>query len=66
VLDSVDKLIWAVGREPLTAELNLPTAGIDTLPSGHIKVDVYQNTTRKGIYAVGDVSAPHWELTPGF
>jgi len=65
VIDGVDKLIWAIGRKPLTAELNLAAVGVETMESGHIKVDEYQNTTRPGIYAVGDASTPKFELTPG-
>ncbi|KAL3117047.1 hypothetical protein niasHT_005130 [Heterodera trifolii] len=63
-LEDVDKLIWAIGRDPLTAELNLSDVGIKLMDSGHIKVDDYQNTTKEGIYAVGDVCTPKFELTP--
>lgn len=64
VLESVDQLIWAIGRKPLTAELNLSTVKIETIEKGYIKVDEYQNTTRNGIYAIGDVCTPKFELTP--
>jgi hypothetical protein len=65
VLDSVDQLIWAIGRDPLTPELNLPAVGVEMTNKGHIKVDEFQNTTRSGIYAIGDVATDKYELTPG-
>lgn len=64
VLDSVDQLIWAIGRDPLTPELNLPAVGVEMTNKGHIKVDEFQNTTRSGIYAIGDVATDKYELTP--
>uniref|UniRef100_A0A1I8BSN0 Glutathione-disulfide reductase n=1 Tax=Meloidogyne hapla TaxID=6305 RepID=A0A1I8BSN0_MELHA len=64
VLESIDQLIWAIGRKPLTAELNLSAVKIETTEKGYIKVDDYQNTTRNGVYAIGDVCTPKFELTP--
>ncbi|KAF6040929.1 GSR [Bugula neritina] len=55
VIDDVDCLIWAVGREPNTAKLGLDTTGVKTDSKGHVIVDDYQNTNVPGIYAVGDV-----------
>lgn len=60
---AVDCLIWAIGREPATDAINLEAAGVETDSRGYIKVDEYQNTTSKGIYAVGD-SIGKVELTP--
>ncbi|CAL1288157.1 unnamed protein product [Larinioides sclopetarius] len=37
--------------------------GVELDETGHIKVDVYQNTSQKGIYALGDVCGK-WLLTP--
>lgn len=54
-IDNVECLLWAIGREPNTRGLNLDKMGVQTDEKGHIVVDEYQNTTRKGIYAVGDV-----------
>lgn len=54
-IEEVDCLLWAIGREPSTAGLNLGQMGIDLDSKGHIVVDEFQNTTREGIYAVGDV-----------
>lgn len=58
-----DCLVWAIGRTPHTAELNLLAAGVVHDKCGHILVDKYQNTTAAGVYAVGDVTGQA-ELTP--
>ncbi|NXI15338.1 GSHR protein, partial [Irena cyanogastra] len=55
VIRDVDCLLWAVGREPSSEALGLHQVGVKVDPKGHVVVDEYQNTTRKGIYAVGDV-----------
>jgi len=58
-----DKLIWAIGREPSSAGLELEQAGVEIDSEGFILVDEYQNTNIPGIYALGDVTrAP--QLTP--
>ena len=59
----VDCLIWATGREPDTANLNLDKANVQLNDRGYIEVDKFQNTTQKGIYAVGDITGK-MELTP--
>lgn len=56
-------LLWAVGRTPNVESLGLSKAGVETTQRGHIIVDPYQNTTQKGVYALGDV-AGKFELTP--
>ncbi len=60
---TVDCLIWAVGREPATDNFNLAVTGVRTTEKGYIEVDKYQNTSVEGIYAVGDVTGAI-ELTP--
>ncbi len=60
---TVDALIWAIGREPSTDNLNLAAAGVETDSNGYIRVDKYQNTSVPGIYAVGDNTGAV-ELTP--
>jgi glutathione reductase (NADPH) len=50
----VDCLIWAIGRTPATANLNLAAAGVVTDAQGFIQTDAYQNTNVPGIYAIGD------------
>uniref|UniRef100_A0A8C2INS0 Glutathione reductase, mitochondrial n=2 Tax=Cyprinus carpio TaxID=7962 RepID=A0A8C2INS0_CYPCA len=54
-IHEVDCLLWAIGREPNTAGLNLSSIGVKLDERGHIVVDDFQNTTRAGVYAVGDV-----------
>lgn len=54
VIEKVQTLIWAIGRDPLTKELNLERVGVKTDKSGHIIVDEYQNTSAPGILSVGD------------
>lgn len=60
---TVDCLIWAIGRRPLTGNLNLESAGVELDDKGYIKVDEYQNTSAPGVYAVGD-NIGRVELTP--
>uniref|UniRef100_A0A667X1X9 Glutathione reductase, mitochondrial n=1 Tax=Myripristis murdjan TaxID=586833 RepID=A0A667X1X9_9TELE len=54
-IQEVDCLFWAIGRVPNTSGLNLSESGVDTDERGHIIVDEFQNTSRQGVYAVGDV-----------
>ncbi|XP_004855473.1 glutathione reductase, mitochondrial [Heterocephalus glaber] len=54
-ISDVDCLLWAIGRDPNSKGLNLDKLGIQTDEKGHIIVDEFQNTSVKGIYAVGDV-----------
>lgn len=54
-ISKVDCLLWAVGRRPNTASLNLEKQGIQMDKAGHIIVDEYQNTNAKNIFALGDV-----------
>ncbi len=58
-----DAVIWAVGREPWTADLNLAAAGVETNPSGFIVTDDFQVTNVPHIYALGDVTG-RAALTP--
>ncbi|POI28014.1 hypothetical protein CIB84_008237, partial [Bambusicola thoracicus] len=55
VIRDVDCLLWAIGRKPNTEELCLDHVGVKVDPHNHVVVDEFQNTTRKGIYAIGDV-----------
>lgn len=50
-----DCVLYAAGRIPLTAPLNLSAAGIETDKHGFIPVDEYQRTSKPGVFAVGDV-----------
>ncbi|MBD0846380.1 glutathione-disulfide reductase [Pectobacterium versatile] len=60
---TVDCLIWAIGREPATDNLNLSVTGVELNDKGYINVDKFQNTNVSGIYAVGDNTGAV-ELTP--
>ncbi|MDT8386923.1 MAG: glutathione-disulfide reductase [Thiogranum sp.] len=62
-LEGFDALIWAIGRYPLTASLNLGAAGIQSSEQGFILTDKYQSTNIEGIYAIGDVTG-RAQLTP--
>ena len=59
-LSGFDSVIWAVGRAANTRQLNLEAAGVHTSLDGAIPVDDYQNTSVKGLYAIGDVIGPPW------
>ncbi len=59
----VDCLIWAIGRQPNSQNLNLAAAGVATDEAGFIPTDAYQNTNVPGIYAIGDVTG-RVALTP--
>jgi pyruvate/2-oxoglutarate dehydrogenase complex dihydrolipoamide dehydrogenase (E3) component len=48
-------LLAAVGRNPNTETLNLPSAGIETDRNGFIKVNERLETTAPGVFALGDV-----------
>lgn len=62
-LPPVDCLIWAIGREPATDNINLSATGVETDERGFIPTDKYQNTNVEGIYAVGD-NTGRVQLTP--
>ena len=59
----VDTLIWAIGRDPATDNINLESTGIKLDERGFIPTDKYQNTIVDGIYAVGD-NTGRAQLTP--
>jgi glutathione reductase (NADPH) len=62
-LTGMDKLIWAIGREPNTDDLGLANAGVAFADDGTIPVDRYQVTNQGHIFALGDVTGSY-ELTP--
>jgi len=51
----VDWLLLATGRKPNSADLGLDIAGIDCDQEGFIKTDEYLQTSKAGVYAIGDV-----------
>lgn len=51
-----DAVLLATGRAPNTASLDLAHAGVELEPSGHVRIDQWQDTSAPGIHAVGDVT----------
>jgi pyruvate/2-oxoglutarate dehydrogenase complex dihydrolipoamide dehydrogenase (E3) component len=49
-------LLVAMGRAPVTKDLDLAAAGVETTVKGYIKVNDRLETNVSGIWAVGDVS----------
>ena len=62
-LAPVDTVVWAIGREPATDNINLAATGVEVNERGFIVTDKYQNTNVEGIYAVGD-NTGRAQLTP--
>ena len=58
-----DAVLWALGRVPNTARLDLEAAGVQCDARGHIITDAWQNTRVPGIAALGDVTG-RLALTP--
>jgi len=58
-----DGVLWAVGRAPNTAGLNLDAAGVACDASGFVPVDGWQRTNVEHISAIGDVTG-RVALTP--
>ena len=60
---SADKVLYAIGREPLTSGLGLDKAGVKINDQGAVIVDEYSRTNIQHIFAVGDVT-DRVNLTP--
>ncbi|MDP9066492.1 MAG: glutathione-disulfide reductase [Pseudomonadota bacterium] len=58
-----DAVLWAIGRSPNVAALDLQAAGIVPGAAGFVDTDEFQNTPVPGVYAIGDVSG-RAALTP--
>ncbi|NNE05783.1 MAG: glutathione-disulfide reductase [Xanthomonadales bacterium] len=52
----VDCVMFATGRVPNSARLNLAAAGIEARANGSIAVDDYSRTSQQHIFAVGDIT----------
>lgn len=59
----VEKLLWAIGRTPLTDAIGLGNTGVKTHANGNVVIDAQQNTSQAGIYAIGDITGQP-TLTP--
>lgn len=63
--DEYDTVIWAAGRNPRMESLKLENIGVRrNEKSGKIVADEFDNTSVKGVYAVGDIVEGRLELTP--
>ena len=62
-LGGFDTVIWAIGRAPSTAALDLSATGLAADELGFVRTDEYQQTSVPGIYAIGDVTG-QLALTP--
>ncbi len=58
-----DAVLWAIGRAPNTASLNLGAAGVETDTWGFVPTDQWQKTNIDNIFALGDVTG-RAALTP--
>ena len=58
-----DAVLWAIGRGPNVAGLDLPSAGVTQNGDGFIMTDEFQNTNIPGVHAIGDVTG-RAALTP--
>lgn len=56
IKETASAFLLATGRKPDTDSLNLKNAGVEIDDHGAIKVDDYLRTTKKHIWAVGDVN----------
>jgi glutathione reductase (NADPH) len=58
-----DCVLWAVGRQPNTAGLELERIGVGLDADGYVITDAFQNTSVEGVHAIGDVTG-RAALTP--
>ena len=59
-----EQVLFATGRKPNVKSLQLDSAGIEITQDGKIKVSKKFETTKKGIYAIGDCADTSFQLTP--
>ena len=53
---TAERILFAIGRLPVTANLNLEATGLRADPRGFLSVDEHLETAVPGIYAAGDVN----------
>lgn len=56
---SVEKVLLAVGRKPVSEGLGLEALGV-AVERGYVKVDRHQRTNVPGVWAIGDVTPTIW------
>ncbi len=56
--DIFDKVLVAIGRRPVTADLGLENTQVETDDRGFIQINLQRKTTDDAIYAIGDVTGP--------
>jgi len=59
----IDQVIFAIGRNPDHGSLKIENCGVELDQRGYIKTDLYQNTSEKHIFALGDITG-RTPLTP--
>ena len=53
--EEFNKVLMSVGRKPNTGLLNIKATDVNVNDRGFIQVDVYQRTSVKNIFAIGDI-----------
>jgi len=61
--EGYDYVLAAIGRGPLSKQLNLDKAGVEVNQRGQVESNKWEETNVKGIYSLGDVNGKI-ELTP--
>jgi pyruvate/2-oxoglutarate dehydrogenase complex dihydrolipoamide dehydrogenase (E3) component len=56
---SAEEILFALGRSPNTAALDLPKAGVETEANGRIVANAKMQTSAPHIFAAGDCCGPH-------
>ena len=56
---SAEEILFALGRVPDTADLQLAAAGVKTEANGRIRANAQMQTSAPHIYAAGDCTGPH-------
>ena len=53
-----DWILLGTGREPVTDDVGLEAAGVATDAKGYVEVNAQRETSRAGVYAIGDCANP--------
>ena len=63
IQSGLDQVLYAVGRSPDHADLDIENSGVEVDQRGYVPCDLFQNTNQAHIFALGDITgrAP---LTP--